>query len=229
MVDSHLKTTHGEGNMENKLRETAFKKDICEIGSVDQLTEDVLKVPVHLLKEEIVQGKVLHHAEEHLLGEADHNEKTSGLAIQFIRGNGHTKDNMEAFVHDPLEKHNGYSPKGLIDSAVINDRKNTKDDKLPEDALKPMKYVPVDETLEDLVEYADDEGQEAETITVKLTLQHKENIPALGDNLKVLNVLSDSDELVEYVEDDAEGEVHGEGTDDIVLEKVHKISKHTSQ
>ena len=86
----------------------------------------------------------------------------------------------------------------MIDSAVINDRKNTKDDKLPEDVLKLMEYVPVDEkgdtmedlgdhmevlqtegdttkqvddTLEDLVEYADDEGQEAETkITVKLTL-----------------------------------------------------------
>ena len=84
----------------------------------------------------------------------------------------------------------------------------------------------VDDTLEDLVEYADDEGQEAETITVKLTLQQKENTPALGDNLEVLNVLSDSDDVVEHVEDDAEGEVHGEGTDVIVLEKVHKTSKY---
>ena len=126
--------------MENNLGETAVNKDMCEIGSLDQLTEDVLKVPVHLLKEEIVQGKVLHHAEEHLLGEADHNEKTSGLAIQFISGNDHTKDNREAFVHDPVEKHNGYSPKGLIDSAVINDHKNTKDDQLPEDVHKVHIY-----------------------------------------------------------------------------------------
>ena len=117
----------------------------------------------------------------------------------------------------------------MIVSAVINDSKNTKDDKLPEDVLKLMEYVPVDEkgdtmedlgdhmevlqtegdttkqvdTLEELVK-SDDEGQEAETITVKLTLK-QENIPALGDDLEVLDVL-------EHVEDDAEGEVHMEGT-----------------
>ena len=117
MVDSHLKTTHGEGNMENKLRETAVNKDKCEIGS-DQLTEDILKVPVHLLKEEIVQGKVLYHAGEHLLGEADHNEKPSCYSLKglvnSVVSNDHTKDNRE-------EKPSGYSLKGSIDSVVNND------------------------------------------------------------------------------------------------------------
>ena len=54
----------------------------------------------------------------------------------------------------------------------------------------------------------------SEKITVKSILQHKENLPALGDNLDVLNVLSDStkqvddihdtdtlDDLVEHVDD----------------------------
>ena len=63
------------------------------------------------------------------------------------------------------------------------------------------------------MEHVDDEGHEAETkITVKLTLQHKENITALEDNLDVLNVLSihdtdTLDDLVEHVEDDAETKI----------------------
>ena len=62
---------------------------------------------------------------------------------------------------------------------------------------------------------SDDEGQKAEIITVKLNLQHKENIPALGENLKVLNVLSDSDDLVEHVD---MGEV---GSDKLAEDGVH--------
>ena len=109
---------------------------MCEIGS-DQLTEDILKVPVHLLKEEIVQGKVLYHAGEHLLGEADHNEKPSCYSLKglvnSVVSNDHTKDNRE-------EKPSGYSLKGSIDSVVNNDHQNTKDDQLPEDVHKVHIY-----------------------------------------------------------------------------------------
>ena len=146
------------------------------------------------------------------------------------------EDGVHVRVHDPVEGHNGYSPNGLIVSAVINDRENTKDDKPPEDVLKLMEYVPVDEkgdtmedlvdhmekihtdvdstkqvddihdtdTLDDLVEHVDDEVHDAETkITVK-SLQHKENLPM----------------------ETALGEVHGEGTGDIALEKIQKTLHH---
>ena len=173
-IDSHLKNTHGEGGVEDELGEMAVNKDMGEVGP-DRLAVDGVNVCVH----DPVEG---HNASD--LGNnlevlnvlTDLDDLVEHVDMGEVGSDKLAEDGVHVRVHDPVEGHNGY--------------------KIPEDVLKLMEYVLVDEkrdtmedlrdhmevlqtegdttkqvdTLEDLVK-SDDEGQEAETITVKLTLK----------------------------------------------------------